>query len=203
MYIELPVRHLVRLSKLHEFSTQSIAASRKLFSNNFFESMKPCFVLPKEFGPDEVGVSRPILRMRILHSGGISSTSSSLSLLNALATVIFLVCSDGGLGWASFMWMPGWNTEKKFKLNKRQTHGKLFNRIWITLTTVPGFPNWIPDSLDDAGGLGWSWIPTAVFLSPELSVRCDETTVDVSPWPPFVVSLLDLSWTQNWIMAFS
>lgn len=30
------------------------------FSNTFFESQKPCFVLPKELGPADVGVSLQI-----------------------------------------------------------------------------------------------------------------------------------------------
>lgn len=32
-------------------------ASFKFFSKSFFASEKPCFVFPKELGPDEVGVS--------------------------------------------------------------------------------------------------------------------------------------------------
>lgn len=32
-------------------------ASFKFFSNNFFASENPCLVFPKEFGPEDVGVS--------------------------------------------------------------------------------------------------------------------------------------------------
>lgn len=96
--------------------------SLKFFSNIFFESQKPCLVFPNELGPDEVGVSlqfelfysmfydcnefayRPMLRIRIRHSAGISSSSSSvLSLLNADATVFILVTTDIGLLGARFI----------------------------------------------------------------------------------------------------
>lgn len=49
------------------------------FSNIFLESQNPCLVLPNELGPEEVGVSRPMFLIRIRHSAGISSGSSSLS----------------------------------------------------------------------------------------------------------------------------
>lgn len=70
----------------HLFAS-SIAFFR-VFSKIFLESQKPCFVLPNEFGPAEVGVSRPIFRILILASAGISSGSSSSS-LNTEATVGF------------------------------------------------------------------------------------------------------------------
>ena len=60
-----------------------------VFSNIFLESQNPCFVLPNEFGPADVGVSRPIFRILILASAGISSGSSSSSALNTEATVGF------------------------------------------------------------------------------------------------------------------
>lgn len=65
-----------------------------VFSKIFFESQKPCFVLPNEFGPADVGVSRPIFRIRIRASAGISSGSSSSSALNTDATVAFGVTID-------------------------------------------------------------------------------------------------------------
>lgn len=69
--------------------TSSIACFND-FSNIFFESQNPCFVLPNEFGPADVGVSRPIFRILILASAGISSGSSSSSVLNTEATVGFV-----------------------------------------------------------------------------------------------------------------
>lgn len=77
------------------------------FSNIFFESTNPILVLPNELGPELVGVFLPekdenifefgsffsgrenllpIFLILILHSAGISSVSSSLDSLNALAT---------------------------------------------------------------------------------------------------------------------
>ena len=79
------------------------------FSNIFFESQKPCFVLPNEFGPDEVGVSRPMLRIRIRHSAGISSGSlSSLSSASRNAFATGFISRGGSLlaGAASFICMP-------------------------------------------------------------------------------------------------
>lgn len=63
------------------------------FSKIFLLSTNPSLVLPKLLGPELVGVFLPMLRILILHSAGISSTSSSLSSLNALATE--------GLGWGA------------------------------------------------------------------------------------------------------
>lgn len=109
--------------------------SRNCFSNIFLASQNPCLVFPYEFGPDDVGVSlqydekeniysaaesaavavffdrslayRPIFLIRIRHSAGISSTSSSLSmLLNADATDNFFVVVVG-LGVANFI-CTGW-----------------------------------------------------------------------------------------------
>lgn len=60
-----------------------------VFSKIFFESQKPCLVLPNELGPAEVGVSLPMFRILILASAGISSGSSSSSALNTDATVGF------------------------------------------------------------------------------------------------------------------
>lgn len=54
---------------------------------------KPCFVLPNELGPADVGVSLPIFLIRILASFGISSGSSSLTSPNTAATDF-----DAGLG---------------------------------------------------------------------------------------------------------
>jgi hypothetical protein len=48
--------------------------------------VKPWRVLPNELGPLEVMVSRPTLRMRILASSGISSSSSLESWLNTFAS---------------------------------------------------------------------------------------------------------------------
>lgn len=68
------------------FSDMSLSICCIFFSNIFFESTKPMAVLPKLFGPELVGVFLPMFRILIFASAGISSTSSSLSSLNALAT---------------------------------------------------------------------------------------------------------------------
>lgn len=84
--------------------TQSQYSSRNVFSKIFLASQNPCFVLPKEFGPDDVGVSLPMFLIRIRHSAGISSgSSSSLSLLKAAATVIFFAGSTDFFADAKFI----------------------------------------------------------------------------------------------------
>jgi len=85
MYIISP--NVYSTMKNHLFA--SSIAFFNVFSNIFFESQNPCFVLPNEFGPADVGVSRPIFRILILASAGISSGSSSSSVLNTDATVGF------------------------------------------------------------------------------------------------------------------
>merc|ERR1719189_1962533 len=64
--------------------TSSMASCRFL-SNNLLVSVKPFLVLPNEFGPEEVIVSRPTLRILILASNGISSSSDESSLLKTAA----------------------------------------------------------------------------------------------------------------------
>lgn len=85
------------------------------FSKIFLLSTKPIAVFPNEFGPELVGVFLPIFLILILHSAGISS-SSSLSSLNALATDGFKVGNGAAtLGGAlSFNWMPVLTEDFKF-----------------------------------------------------------------------------------------
>lgn len=93
MYIYLDINGN---EKNHLFA--SSIAFFSVFSNIFFESQNPCFVLPNEFGPADVGVSRPIFRILILASAGISSGSSSSSVLNTEATVGFCTVVAFGAG---------------------------------------------------------------------------------------------------------
>jgi hypothetical protein len=60
----------------------------------------PNLVLPNEFGPADVGVSVPTFFIRILHSGGISSGSSSSSSLKIAATLADF-CTKGVVGTGS------------------------------------------------------------------------------------------------------
>lgn len=62
------------------------------FSNIFFWSQNPCLVFPKEFGPEEVGVFRPMFFIRIAANAGISSSPSlsSSSAQNAEETFNFV-----------------------------------------------------------------------------------------------------------------
>ena len=72
--------------KYHFLSLQtSSMASCSFLSNNLLVSVKPFLVLPNEFGPEEVIVSRPTLRILILASNGISSSSDESSLLKTAA----------------------------------------------------------------------------------------------------------------------
>ena len=68
-------------------------ASCSSLSNNLLVSVKPRLVLPNEFGPDEVIVSRPTFRILILASNGISSSSDESSLLKTAATDGFFCTS--------------------------------------------------------------------------------------------------------------
>lgn len=74
-------------------SIRAFVASFSVFSISFPVLQKPCLVLPNEFGPADVGVSRPIFLIRILASLGISSGSSSLTSPNTAATDL-----DAGFG---------------------------------------------------------------------------------------------------------
>lgn len=62
------------------------------FSKIFFWSQNPCLVFPKEFGPEDVGVFRPMFFMRIAANAGISSSPSlsSSSAQNADETFNFV-----------------------------------------------------------------------------------------------------------------
>lgn len=73
--------------------TWSMAACSCL-SNSLLESVKPCLVFPKLFGPLEVMVSRPTFLIFILASAGISSSESLLSAVKMADTG--LVRETGG-----------------------------------------------------------------------------------------------------------
>lgn len=78
--------------------------------------MNTSYVFPKLLGPELVGVFFPIFFIRIFASAGISSTSSSLSLLKALATVSF-----GNAVWAgsrlNFNLIPDFKDGFRFTVN--------------------------------------------------------------------------------------
>lgn len=104
--LQIKVNYYFNYNLLHILvhPLQSQYSSRNVFSKIFLASQKPCLVFPNEFGPDDVGVSRPIFLIRIRHSAGISSgSSSSLSLLNAAATVIFFGGSTAFFAEAKFI----------------------------------------------------------------------------------------------------
>lgn len=85
-----------------------------------------------------LSVYRPIFLMRIRHSAGISSTSSSLSLslLNADATVSFLVVVAGA-GVLNFSW-TGYNRNNIAYININISTFSI--RIVHTFAIEPGFP---------------------------------------------------------------
>jgi len=62
-------------------------AACNFLSKSFDVSVKPWRVLPKLFGPLDVTVCRPTLRIFILASAGISSSSLLLSALNTFASL--------------------------------------------------------------------------------------------------------------------